>query len=59
MAMTLFDFAMSKESLVIQLENELKNHHRKYVYHKKISEGYLELERKTKASLMEVSSSVN
>lgn len=50
---------ISKELLLEQLETDLKNQQRKYNYHKKISDGYLELLKKTQQQLCEVDSNVN
>jgi thymidylate kinase len=50
---------VSRELLLEKLETDLKNHQKKYNYHKKISDGYLELVKKTQQQLFEVDSNVN
>jgi len=50
---------ISKEILLEQLESDLKNHQRKYDYHKKISMGYLELIEQTRQHLEAVYSNAN
>jgi thymidylate kinase len=50
---------ISKDLLLEKLEIDLQNHQRKYNYHKKVSDGYLELVKKTQQQLCEVDSNVN
>ena len=51
--------SISKEFLLEKLESDLKNHKRKYNYHKKISDGYYELIVQTQQKMFEVDSNVN
>jgi hypothetical protein len=50
---------ISKQVILDKLENDLKNQQKKYNYHKKISDGYLELASQTIQQIDEVRTNAN
>ncbi len=48
--------SISQTSVIQSLEDELKNHQQKYIYHKRIADGYCKVIQQTELKLQEVKS---
>lgn len=47
---------ISQTAVIQSLEDELKNHQQKYIYHKRIAEGYCKVIQQTELKLQEIKS---